>query len=425
MAIEAIFGLSFVFFFTHSEATTFTITNNCPYTIWPATLTGSGNQLSSTGFELPSKASLNLIPTPPWSGRFWVRTGCTADSTGKFSCATGDCASGQVQCNGAGGNPPASLAEFYIAPDSGKDFYDISLVDGFNLPISITPQGGTGSVECQSTGCSANVNTVCPQELAVNGEGGVIGCKSACVALGQPQYCCTSEYGTPEKCPPTSYSLIFKNQCPQAYSYPYDDKTSTFTCSGGANYLITFCPYYSGSGKNTSNSNPENRNPENRKSAGHSRFLDSFYLLKQEPSVLIRISPVTSTGYFHCETGDCGSRERDCHGTPPVYPYTQFNFNISQGVVTYELSLIHGHNLGVRVEPHGGILSGGGTKPCPTVDCVKDIGSVCPAPLMAKNENGVYVGCYNPCDVLNDPKCCQENEYSNQFMSFSSYLPWG
>ncbi|XP_012082607.1 thaumatin-like protein 1 [Jatropha curcas] len=384
MAIEAIFGLSFVFFFTRnsfflhadSEATTFTITNNCPYTIWPATLTGSGNQLSSTGFELPSKASLNLIPTPPWSGRFWVRTGCTADSTGKFSCATGDCASGQVQCNGAGGNPPASLAEFYIAPDSGKDFYDISLVDGFNLPISITPQGGTGSVECQSTGCSANVNTVCPQELAVNGEGGVIGCKSACVALGQPQYCCTSEYGTPEKCPPTSYSLIFKNQCPQAYSYPYDDKTSTFTCSGGANYLITFCPYYSGSGKNTSNSNPENRNPENRKSAGHSRFLDSFYLL-------------------------------------------------NQGVVTYELSLIHGHNLGVRVEPHGGILSGGGTKPCPTVDCVKDIGSVCPAPLMAKNENGVYVGCYNPCDVLNDPKCCQENEYSNQFMSFSSYLPWG
>ncbi|CAH9134567.1 unnamed protein product [Cuscuta epithymum] len=32
--------------------------------------------------------------------------------------------------------------------------------------------------------------------------------------------------------------------CPQAYSYAYDDKTSTFTCPSGPNnnYLITFCP---------------------------------------------------------------------------------------------------------------------------------------------------------------------------------------
>ncbi|XP_037494548.1 thaumatin-like protein 1a [Jatropha curcas] len=190
MAIEAIFGIPFiVLFFSSSQATTFTITNNCPYTIWPANLAGSGPQLSSTGFELGSKASLTLTALPPWSGRFWARTGCTTDASGKFNCATANCGTGQVQCNGVAGSPPTSLVEFSIAPNNGRDFYDVSLVDGFNLPISVTPQ---------------------------------------------------------EKCDkknrPTKYSLIFKQQCPQAYSYAYDDKTSTFTCNGGANYLITFCP---------------------------------------------------------------------------------------------------------------------------------------------------------------------------------------
>lgn len=78
--------------------------------------------------------------------------------------------------------------------------------------------------------------------MAVRGHRGrVIACKSACLAFNQPKYCCTGNYGTPDKCPPTKYSKIFKHQCPQAYSYAYDDKTSTFTCTGGANYLITFC----------------------------------------------------------------------------------------------------------------------------------------------------------------------------------------
>jgi hypothetical protein len=40
---------------------------------------------------------------------------------------------------------------------------------------------------------------------------------------------------------------IFKNACPTAYSFPYDDITSTFTCGGTSatnmpGYTITFCP---------------------------------------------------------------------------------------------------------------------------------------------------------------------------------------
>ncbi|BAF26073.1 Os10g0147200, partial [Oryza sativa Japonica Group] len=36
---------------------------------------------------------------------------------------------------------------------------------------------------------------------------------------------------------------FFKAACPRAYSYAYDDSTSTFTCAAGAtDYAITFCP---------------------------------------------------------------------------------------------------------------------------------------------------------------------------------------
>lgn len=64
--------------------------------------------------------------------------GCNFDSGGKGTCLTGDCG-GVLHCNGAGGDPPASLAEITLDGANGDDFYDISLVDGYNLPLSMTP----------------------------------------------------------------------------------------------------------------------------------------------------------------------------------------------------------------------------------------------------------------------------------------------
>ena len=234
------FGLYMLHAGAHSAKITFT--NNCPYTVWPGTLTSDQKpQLSTTGFELASTASSAIDVQAPWKGRFWARTLCSTDSSGRFSCATAECSSGQVSCNGNGAVPPASLVEINIAADGGMDFYDVSNVDGFNLPISVATQGGTG--ECKTSSCPANVNAACPAELQVKGsDGSVIACKSACTAFNQPQYCCTGAYNTPQTCPPTDYSRIFENQCPQAYSYAYDDQNSTFTCSGAPNYVITFCP---------------------------------------------------------------------------------------------------------------------------------------------------------------------------------------
>ncbi|CAK7331921.1 unnamed protein product [Dovyalis caffra] len=233
-----------LFCFIHAEAQSVILSfkNNCPFTVWPASLNNAGNpQLSPTGFTLTSGASSSLSIPAPWSGRFWARTQCFTDSSGKFTCATGDCASGRVECHGAGGIPPSSLAEFTLKANDGHDYYDISLVDGFNIPLSATPQGGSGG--CSSTSCAANVNSICDSNLAVKGSDGiVIACKSACLAFNQPQFCCTGEFSTPDKCLATNYSKVFKQQCPQAYSYAYDDKSSILSCPTGSNYLITFCP---------------------------------------------------------------------------------------------------------------------------------------------------------------------------------------
>ncbi|KAK2401152.1 hypothetical protein P8452_07921 [Trifolium repens] len=233
--------LSFAFFFYVVGGATVSFTNNCGYTVWPGTLTGDQKpQLSTTGFELAPGASNSINLPSPWSGRFWARTGCS-NNNGQFSCATADCASGQVECNGAGAIPPATLIEITVAPNGGQDFYDVSNVDGFNVPMSVTPQGGSG--DCATSTCPANINSVCPAELQVTGsDGSVIACKSACLAFNTDQYCCRGSFDTAETCPPTDYSNVFESQCPAAYSYAYDDKSSTFTCFGGPSYAITFCP---------------------------------------------------------------------------------------------------------------------------------------------------------------------------------------
>ncbi|KAL6640273.1 hypothetical protein ACP70R_022122 [Stipagrostis hirtigluma subsp. patula] len=242
----------------------FTITNNCGYTVWPGILSSAGSAgLDSTGFELAPGQSRTMSAPAGWSGRLWGRTLCSTDGAGKFACVTGDCGSGQVECSG-GAAPPATLAEFTLDGSGGMDFYDVSLVDGYNLPLLVTPQGATPGGNCAPTGCAVDLNGACPADLRVtsaaapggDGGGGGVACKSACEAFGSAQYCCSGEYGNPNTCKPSSYSQFFKNACPRAYSYAYDDATSTFTCAGGdTTYAITFCP--STTSVKSSSSNPQ------------------------------------------------------------------------------------------------------------------------------------------------------------------------
>ncbi|KAJ1288384.1 hypothetical protein BS78_02G085800 [Paspalum vaginatum] len=225
-----------------TTAVKFTFRNRCAEPVWPATLTSSGPAFPTTGFALAPGASLSFPGVgATWSGRVWGRYRCaTTDSSGsgaRFSCASGDCGTGQVACSGAGGSPPATLAEFTLGGAGGKDFYDVSNVDGFNLPVEIAP-----GARCPSASCPADINRVCPGELAVRAPAAVVGCKSACLAFGTDGYCCRGRFASPATCKPSGYARLFKAQCPQAYSYAYDDRSSTFTCNGTVEYMVTFCP---------------------------------------------------------------------------------------------------------------------------------------------------------------------------------------
>jgi hypothetical protein len=45
--------------------------------------------------------------------------------------------SGEVECHDAGATPPATLTKFTLDSAGGMDFYDVSLIDGYDLPLII------------------------------------------------------------------------------------------------------------------------------------------------------------------------------------------------------------------------------------------------------------------------------------------------
>jgi hypothetical protein len=232
------------------KARNFTFINQCPQTVWVGSLNSTAKDAlpSEGGWKLQAGQSKTIAIADQWSGRFWGRSGCKFGSQDLVGCTTGDCGS-REKCSGIGGRTPASLAEFTLQGSGGQDFYDLSLVDGYNLPMKVAPKPGTFSksdqknkYECGIAECQQDLNTLCPPELQMKDFlGTVVGCLSACEKFNTDQYCCRNAYGTPEKCPPTHYSKIFKKACPTAYSYAYDDQSSTFTCKG-RDYEITFCP---------------------------------------------------------------------------------------------------------------------------------------------------------------------------------------
>jgi len=77
--------------------------------------------------------------------------------------------------------------------------------------------------------------------LGVYNKSKVVVCQGVCSALKLKLFCCV-KYSSPVTCELRSYSLVFKRACPDAYSYPYDYGTKTFSYSSES-YDIIFCPF--------------------------------------------------------------------------------------------------------------------------------------------------------------------------------------
>ncbi|KAK3949924.1 thaumatin family-domain-containing protein [Pseudoneurospora amorphoporcata] len=282
------------------------ITNSCPDTIWPGIGTQNGIGPGVGGFELAPGGTRPLFVGPDWQGRVWGRTNCSFNDEGTgpsnlngvngngAACMTGDCF-GRLDCEFTG-QVPVTLAEFNLigGMNSDQTFYDISLVDGYNLPIGIIyiPAANTTWIPPNLTNCvciasagfldppsrsglfytnktfpipwepdqtNPTVGGWCPwdlQEYPPSKPGDGIypypddsiqrpvfdPCLSACAATGNPEDCCTGKYDDPNVCTPSLYSENAKTVCPDAYSYAFDDQTSTFIIPNGGGWEVVFCP---------------------------------------------------------------------------------------------------------------------------------------------------------------------------------------
>nr|AGX15390.1 osmotin like-protein 1 [Ocimum basilicum] len=215
--------LPFLLLLHAATAIRFDIQNKCSYTIWPAVLPHGG------GRRLDSGQTWTLsFQNGPKLAKVWARTNCTFDSSGKGKCLTGDCG-GQLNCT-TFGSPPHTKAEYGLNDFGRKDYYDVSVLDGYNLPMEMTPtaNGCTRSVKCAAEDIVAN----CPSQLKVDG-----GCQNPCTVFKTTEYCCHAG-----KCRPTDMSRFFKSRCRDAFTYPQDDPTSTFTCPESTSYRVVFCP---------------------------------------------------------------------------------------------------------------------------------------------------------------------------------------
>lgn len=111
------------------------------------------------------------VPTT-WGGRFWPRTGCSGTDT-SFVCETGQCgppAGGNIDCFAQGADSNlATLFELTATATSSSDNFDVSLVSGYNLPMTVKVILAPDTVWQASTPYAANA------QIVEHAEGGTYG----------------------------------------------------------------------------------------------------------------------------------------------------------------------------------------------------------------------------------------------------------
>lgn len=360
---------------SHGQSRTFNLINYCAEPLWFKVTSGAVAS-SSCGAGCPLGSTCNSangncywdVPAPS-TGKFRIdANGGTNSLTFDFlsngegdvwsgnigACADGTCESDAATCEASGcgisGGSPQNLAEFTLSK-AGSDFYDVEVINGFNLPLAVYPLTtqftadpyhcgspgapmpltdtanctwqfsppsiyynwvATGGAACASQGdcgsgttCGLSNNVgqsprfkltcgkllgywTADQVCGVDGSFGfpfncsqslndgtpntlwnLYACNngiSSCYQSGATSSCCGcvnwQDHGlhvpnTTQLCNsqnPTWLADVYpglswlKAACPSVYTFPYDDMSSTFTCSlmksgnNILNYDLVWCP---------------------------------------------------------------------------------------------------------------------------------------------------------------------------------------
>jgi len=124
-------------------ARTIKFINRCGRDIWVSPLTNNqGPALPGGVVRLSNGRDYSYnIPDGGWGGRFWPKTGCNSNGQ---ACEVGQSV---PPCPPKGCQPPAETkVEFFFPPTGRSDnvWYDVSLVDGYSLAATITPNRQVG-----------------------------------------------------------------------------------------------------------------------------------------------------------------------------------------------------------------------------------------------------------------------------------------
>ena len=194
-------------------ATNLTLHNLCPYPVWPLVTPNVGLpaipdveeaavRLDGNGEGLVTLA----FPADAWSGRVVARTGCSDDYDGADSSAS-RCETGEAPA-------PVTVAQVSVHGPGGLAEYSVSLVDGFNVPVVVTPHGFEEGRECPTLGCAVDLEADCPGDARAPAGG--------CRGQGQAGF--------------------FKERCPDTRTTPTDVEATPQRCLEPGELKVVFCP---------------------------------------------------------------------------------------------------------------------------------------------------------------------------------------
>ncbi len=206
------------------------------------------------------KVTKERITTGSGNLKLWARTGCkpTGDPDYPIVCDTANCdmdyaVHSRVECGGLGSRLPATVAEITFNGGYGLDSYDISLVDGWNVPMFLEPISGNynRTNEPNKCTCSGGFQDLAPlaeqeiPKMVYGVDEKPVAVWSACaysrIIEENPNdtYCCTGEFHDAKKCQdnagnwPDDYktATFFQKYYPKAYAFAYGDPTGgNFVC---------------------------------------------------------------------------------------------------------------------------------------------------------------------------------------------------